>query len=540
MIKSIFRFFENLTNKQAIIIIFILTVFLSLNTFVIVKHNAFYSYVDNSVDSAIDLVQYYVYTKSINREISFQKLDLKSFFTLKSLLCNVNILSIHVTDIILKDDTFVSQWKPPFFFIFSSFILFLAQDVFTFSILLNFILIFFNLLFVYVIVKNLKSIHAGLLSSFILSFTPLFFCLHRTFFLETLYITTILLIFLLVLKYNFNNIFSCSLFVLVLTMAILTKQQIFIYLPVFFLFVVYKQKCIDMKEISIFFVLIIISVLISYFLWYYHNFFNIFAKLNEYAKENWNYEKFYYIKSLFHFDISYIIFSFFLISIIFCFVKKNRKTYPFIISFIYVFFLFFFFSKNSMSRHLFPIIPFVAIVISLFIFDIKNLLIRKYVILFLVLMLFFQYFFINYSDFFMKGNFYKYNFFKGITYYKYIPIMNTYRQEYEKTRQILGNNFENNTIFVEYPPIVYNYFLIQKKDNNNLCKFISYNEFFQYDLANIKNVLFVKPKDLDLFLKIKSSLFENKYNLIKIENKYDYRTLDFKNDIFYYKKVDIF
>lgn len=537
MIKNILAFFENITNKQAIVIIFFLTIFLSINTFIIIKHNDFYSYIDNSVDSYIDLVQYYTYVRSLNEDISFHTFNLKDILSSKpALIKNINTLSVHINNIITKRDTFVSNWKPPFFFVFSSLMLFATKEVLSFTIFLNSILIFLNLFLVYNIIKNLESVKAGLLTSFILSFTPLFFCAYRSFFLETLYVTFILLLFFLIYKYNFNNIFSCLFFVLILTLAILTKQQIFLYFPIFFLFEIYKQKYIDIKKIFILFVLILCSFIISYFLWYYHNFSNVFAELLKYSKETWNYERFYYIKSLFCFDISYILFIFFLISIIFCFIKKNKKSYPFILSFVYIFFLFLFFSKNSMSRHILPIIPFVAMVVSLFVFSINNTAIRKSFIMSIVLILFVQYILVNYSNIFMEGNFYKYNFFKGLTYYKYLPEKETCKQDYEQLKQIFGNNFENNTIFVEYPPIVYDYFIIQKKDKDTLCKLISYDDFFNYDLSDIENIVIKKPKNLDLLMKIKSYLAKNNYYLLKSEQKYDYKTLEYKRYIFYYQK----
>jgi hypothetical protein len=154
----------------------------------------------------------------------------------------------------------------------------------------------------------------------------------------------------------------------------------------------------------------------------------------------------------------------------------------------------------------------------------------------IVLILFVQYILVNYSNIFMKGNFYKYNFFKGLTYYKYLPEKETCKQDYEQLKQIFGNNFENNTIFVEYPPIVYDYFIIQKKDKDNLCKFISYDDFFNYDLSDIENIVIKKPKNLDLLMKIKSYLAKNNYYLLKSEQKYDYKTLEYNRYIFYYQK----
>ena len=197
-----------------------------------------------------------------------------------------------------------------------------------------------------------------------------------------------------------------------------------------------KENYTNIKRILNIILAFIIYYLIAYLLWYKYNAPNIFTHLLKFANQNINNDYFYYLKSLYYFDLSPIVFILFIISVIY-FLFKRKNIYIFI-SFLFILFIFSL-SNNRVSRHLFPVIIFCPILISLFIFQIKNIFIKKSSIFLISFVLFLQFISINFCNFkyFSDGkySFFNYNYFKGITCYNYKPKNETYKQQYDNLKK---------------------------------------------------------------------------------------------------------
>ena len=492
MLKEILNYSFNITNKQAVFFIFIMACFLNIITFIILQHNNFYSYLNEDVACIIDMS--------------------KSFETEYELINKLNNHNLSEAIKLLK-----TYWKPPAFFVFSAPILLVINNINAFLSILNLLLCFIILLSVYGIVKNIYSTKAGLFASFILSFCPLFFTIHRTFFIETILTASICFVLYIITKNKFNNICWTILFTLSLTFALLTKEQIFIFYPVFLLFIVVNKKnYTDIKNFFSILIAFLCSYIFAYILWY-NNTNNIFSHLLYYAKQDFNNDYLYYIKSLYFFDMSPFISVLFIISTIY-FIFKKKHLYIFL-SFWFILFIFSL-SGNKVSRHIFPIIIFPPILISLFIFQIRNIIIRRLLIFIICFILLLQFITINFFNFkfFISGDFYNYNFFKGVTYYKYKSKINTYKQQYEYLKILLGNNFEENTAFIQFfPPQAYNFLLLQKNRNNKTCTIFTYSEIIEkkINITNYKNIV-ISSQDEKKYNQVVNFLLENNFEFVSI------------------------
>ena len=480
-----FKFFYNITNRQAIIIIFIMASFLSINSFIILNHNKFYSYLSEDVACIVDMS--------------------KSFITEYELVNNIQDYNWKDAINLLK-----TYWKPPAFFVFSVPLFLTIDNINLFLSVINFLFCFFTLFSIYGIVKKFHSINAGLFACSILSFCPLFFVMHRTFFIEILLMTSVSFILYIIVRNKFDNIYWNVLFTITLTVALLTKEQTFIYYPVFLLFIIINKE--NYKNIRRFVGIILsflCSYICSYFLWYKYNAPNIFQHLLNFAKDSINDDYLYYLKSLCLFDFSPIVFVLFVISIIYFLSKK--KHIHIVFSFVFILFIFSL-SENRVSRHIFPLLIFAPILISLFIFQIRDVYIKKMIVFFVFFILFLQFVTINFLNFkyFINGNFYDYNFFKGVTYYDYTSKMQTYKQQYEYLKSILGENFERKTAFVQFfPPQAYNFLIFQQNRKSDICKIFLYDEIINMkeNIINYDNVI-ISDRNENKFYNIEKILLE--------------------------------
>ena len=506
MLKRILNYSFNITHKQAVLLIFITACFLNIITFIILRHNGFYSYLNEDVACIVDMT--------------------KSFETEYDLLNDLNKHDWHGAINLLK-----TYWKPPVFFVFSAPVLSIINNANLFLPVLNFLLCFITLLAVYGTVKNTYSIKAGLFASFILSLCPLFFVMHRTFFIETLLTTSICIILYIITKNKFDNIYWNVLFTLALTFALLTKEQIFIYYPVFLLFIsANKENYTNVKRIINIISAFIFSYLIAYFLWYKYGAPNIFQHLLKFASEKINADFFYYLKSFFFIDISPLIFVLFVISVIFFILK--RKHSGIITSFLFVLFIFSL-SENKVSRHIFPLLIFCPILISLFVFQIKNVFIKRTLVITILCVLSIQFIAINFFNLkiFTSGNFYKYNYFKGITYYNYKPGTDTYKKQYEYFKDLLGQDFEKNTAFIQFfQPQTYNFLIKQENTDNRKCDIFTYYDIDEKTLIKYKNVV-ISTNDEQEYNNFANMLLKNDFEfvcVVDINNHTDAKTFLYK------------
>lgn len=509
--RKIFTFFSNITNKQAVIIILMIACFHALNSFLILNNNQFYSYLNEDVTSIVDMCTSFVHEYNICNQI----LDRTDFSEV-----------IH---------TIISYWKPPFYFLFSVPFLIFIRDINLFLVIFNFFISLVTLLSVYGICKKMYSVKAGVFASFLLSFYPLFFVMHRTFFIETFLMSAVSLILYLCIADNFYKKYFNVLFVIVLSIGFLTKEQCFIYVPVFFLFILGKENYKNVSRNILIISDFAAAMLLSYAVWYIYNAPNIFAHLYKYASEIINPDKFFYLKSLYYFDVTPVLSVLSVISIAyFVFAKKYLKITA---SFIFVIFLFSL-SGNKVSRHIFPALIFCSIISSFFIFEIKSYYIKRIIIVLILIFLITQFILISYSNClnFKSGNFYGYNSFRGITYFDYKPNIETYKAQYEKFNALLGKNFERNTVFIQFfPPIVYNFLLLQKDISANLCQIKTYDDFekIKENIHNYNNIV-ISAKDNVLFLYIDAWILENtnfkKIKVIDIFNHTKAKTYLYQRD----------
>lgn len=510
MLKKILNCFSEIKHKQAICLIFTMACFLSIVSFIVLHHNRFYSYLNEEVACIIDM------SKSFETE-----------YKLVNTLANCDLKE---TINLLK-----TYWKPPIYFIFSAPILLLFNDINIFLTIINFLLVFITLLSVYGILKNIYSKEAGLFSCFILSCCPLFFVMYRTFFIETILTTFICIVLYIIIKNKFDNIYWNILFTLSLTIALLTKEQIFIYYPIFILFIIVnKENYTNIKRLLSILLSFSASYFFAYILWYKYNAPNIFTHLLNFANENINNDYLYYLKSLYYFDLTPIIFILFIISLI-CLIFKKKYFYI-SISFLFILFVFSL-SKNKVSRHIFPLIIFCPILISLFLFQIKNIFVKKSLIFLIPFFLFFQFLAINFFNFkyFSENSlFYGYNYFKGITYYNYKSKIQTYKQQIEYLKTLLGNNFEKETAFVHFfPPIAYNFLILQQNRNNKTCDVFTYKDiiYLRKNIDLYKNVI-ISSNNQKTYDEFKYFLLQNNFQLVSTLNIFNHD----QAEIFLYKR----
>lgn len=482
----IFNFFHNITNKQAIIVVFMMACFLAINSLIILNHNKFYSYLDEDVVSIIDMSTSFVHEYNI-----IEYIKNKSFYEIFNLI--------------------ETYWKPPAFFIFSLPFLIFIKNINVFISILNLIISFITLVSVYGITKRVFSIKAGLLASYILTFIPLFFVIHRTFFIEIL-LTAMIALVIDVIFFNRFNDFKTNMFLsVILIIAILTKEQVFIYFPIFLIFAVFsKGNYKTLSNIVNIGIVFLFSFLVSYLLWYYLNAPNIFKHLLKYSKETFNTDYLYYLKSFYYFDISSIISFLFIAACIFLIFKK--KYIHFVISFFFIIVIFSL-SGNKVSRHIFPVIIFCPIIISLFIFNIRHRYVKNILISIILLLLPVQYFMINYLPYRYYFVNHSYNFFRGVTFYDYKPMIQTYKQQYEHLTKILGYNFEEKTAFIQvFSPIAYNFLLLQQNRKSNVCKVFIYDDipYIRENITNYTNII-ISDRDKNIFDSFEEFLLTNSF-----------------------------
>jgi len=498
--RKLFAVFSNITNKQAIIIILMIACFHAINSLIILSHNQFYSYLNEDVTSIIDMSTSFVHEYNISNQI----LNKISFAEI-----------VH---------TIVSYWKPPAYFIFSLPFIILIHNINLFIVILNLFISITTLLSVYGICKKLMSIQTGLLASFMLSFYPLFFVMHRTFFIETFLMATISLVIYLILFDKFNSFYFNICFLFVVAIGMLTKEQFFMYIPIFLLFFVKKENYKELTKNIFFFIDFILAIILSYIVWYFDNAKNIFLHLYKYSTEVINSDLLFYLKSLYYFDITPIIVILSIISVLYFVFRK--KYYTIILSIVFIVLLFSL-SGNKVSRHIFPVIMFFSILSSLFIFEIKNIYIRRIFIFLICILMIIQFVLINYSSFqnFKSGNFYGYNSFRGITYYDYQSNLETYKSQYIEFNQLLGEKFELNTVFVQiFPPIAYNFLILQKDRNGNLCQVKTYDDIkkIKIDIGSYENII-ISSRDKNVFETFNDWLLQNtNFKQIRTLNMYNH------------------
>jgi len=282
------------------------------------------------------------------------------------------------------------------------------------------------------------------------------------------------------------------------------------YIPIFLLFFIKKESYKELTKNIFIIINFIIAAVLSYVIWYFYNAKNIFSHLYKYSTEVINSDVLFYLKSLYYFDITPIFVILSIIGILYFIFRKKYYTIIFSIVFII---LLFSLSGNKVSRHIFPVIMFFSIISSLFIFEIKNIYIKRITVFLISAFLIVQFILINYSTCsnFKSGNFYGYNSFRGITYYDYQSNLATYKSQYVEFNNLLGQNFELNTVFIQiFPPTAYNFLILQKDRNGNLCQVKTYDDIkkIKMNIGSYENII-ISSRDQNIFESFNNWLIQN-------------------------------
>ncbi|MFA5894320.1 MAG: glycosyltransferase family 39 protein [Candidatus Shapirobacteria bacterium] len=242
--------------------------------------------------------------------------------------------------------------------------------------------------YLFLLVRKLVNIKVALISVFITQTMPLFYALNRQFYVEYL-LTLLVVIFLqILLKDNvFHSIRNCISLGIVAALGLLTKVNFPMYVLVPSVYIFIKE--ITKKNVPLEKIIINISVAIFIFIvvsstWYYPNFntiskFAISTSYGEIAKDYGSTNVYSlstvlnYFKSISRNGIS-VYYSILLIASLFSFKNLNREKLN-IFLFLFSWFLFpallLTFGVNKEIRYIQPILPVLAIQISLLINEYK-------------------------------------------------------------------------------------------------------------------------------------------------------------------------
>lgn len=490
---NISNYFKNFTNKHAILIIVLIACFHAINTLIVLKTNHFYSAPDESVTCIVDM------SHSFCQE--YQLIKLVDNSTISEFFKNL-----------------VSYMKPPVYFLTAFPFLYFIHDINIFITVFNLFISLITLLSVYGIVSKINSKQAGLFASLTLSLYPLFFSMHRTFFIETLLAATVALSLYIIILHKPENKFPALALTFVLTAGLLTKEQFFVYMPFLLLFIFYTNYK-SIKNNVILFISFFLAFILAYIAWFCYLPVNIFVHLINYAKDNINMDYFFYFKDYFYFSLTPFVSIFWIIATgYFIFKKKN---FLWILNPLLILFIFSV-SGNKVIRHMFPVIIFIPVLITLFIYEIKNNSLRRFIIAFSIIFMFLQFLIINYSDnrYYRQSKFNVYNSFKALNYAFYIPKTETYKMQYSMIENIIGKSFAKKTAFVQvFTPFVYNLLIINQNRYSDICNIYTYEslEYIKNNINLYDNII-ISDRDKNTFNEFDIWLTEKNTKFKKIQS----------------------
>lgn len=482
----ILNYFSNITGKKAVLIIILIACFHFINSLIVLETNKFYSNPDESVTGILDMLC------SFGQEYKLVKLMDKD-----------NCIPELLSELML-------YFKPPFYFLTAIPFLYFIYDINLFICVFNFFISLITLLSVYGIVSKITSKQTGLFASFILSLCPVFFIIHRTFFIETMLAANLSLALYIIISYKSDTKLSGFQIVAILTLGLLTKEQFYIYLPVLLMFAIFDKKHYEIKTIIKIFLFFSISIIIAHILWYYYLPDNIFNHLTNYGKIDDVSDHLFYFKNFYYFSLTPVVTLFWIIATIYFVI--NKKNYLWITAPLFILFIFSL-SPNKVTRHIFPVVIFIPIIITMFIFEIKNLILKKSIILFLVIFMLFQFFLINYSSvkYYRVKSFNDFNQLTALSYAFYIPKIETYEYKYKILKRILGKYSIQKTAFINvFIPFVHNFLTLQKDRDAVIVDAFLYDSFDEI-ISNIYSYtnIMLSAKDEESFSKFDAWLSEN-------------------------------
>lgn len=280
-------------------------------------------------------------------------------------------------------------WRPPlFYFIASPFLLFgIDKNIIIMSHLISFAILLFA---TYGIGKALYNSEVGILSAILVSMFPIVFAVSRILMLDFTLMAMVTLTFYLFVLDKFNSIKFSLLTGIVIGLGALSKHSYFVFLlPMLIYFFLQKNNLKSKKILRNFSFSIIVGLLISA-LYYIHpsNFelyYDVFLIKDTKGP-------FFYLYSLPDHELFLVFSCLFIISLVFYF---RRKEY-FLPVMVFTLLISFSIIRHKGDRYILPIFPYIAVMISNFVWSLSKT--RKMLSVILVLFSFLQYFIISYGN----------------------------------------------------------------------------------------------------------------------------------------------
>ncbi len=301
----------------------------------------------------------------------------------------LNLNSIYKTYI----QIFGNWWKPPLFYLIASpFLLFgIDKNIVIMSNLIYFAILLFS---TYGIGNKLYGFKVGVLSAFLVSMFPTVFAHSRVLMLDFALMAMIAFTFYLFVLNKFGSLKFSLLTGTIIGLSSLTKQSFFIFiLPILVYFFLQKDNLKSKKIVRNFIFSIILASLIA--ATYYarisfavqHNY--IFYVIFQ-CKDHLSH--YFYLQSILNRQLLPVFSLFFLTGLIFCFRKRRYFFSVMVVALLISFSIF----SSKQDRFILPIFPYIAVMISNFVWSLSKS--RKMLIVSLVLFSFVQYFIISYGN----------------------------------------------------------------------------------------------------------------------------------------------
>lgn len=279
------------------------------------------------------------------------------------------------------------------------------------AIMTNIIYLLITFFSIYFISQELVKISRdlgkkiGLLAIFIFSTFPLIFGSSRHF-LDDMLVAAFVTLSILFLLYSneFQNRKYSILFGISVGLGMLSKYSFFIFLVGPTIYILIKNK---MKNWKNFLLGIFLGSIISVY-WYYQNIHNLIwylkkGRVMSHGPSSMDLESIgWYLYQLPNEEISLFYFLLFIFSSVHCFIsRKNLKNMMVILTWFLIPFLFFSFLPNKGDVFIIPLLPSLAIIISLGIFSIQNYKIRNIFLLLIIVVGITQFFIISFTDIYL-------------------------------------------------------------------------------------------------------------------------------------------
>ncbi|MFH1202397.1 MAG: glycosyltransferase family 39 protein [Candidatus Omnitrophota bacterium] len=286
---------------------------------------------------------------------------------------------------------FGGRWsRPPLFFITSSPFFLFSTDKNSLIVMSNAVYFAILLFASYGIGNTLYNFKVGVLSAFLVSMFPAVFALSRVFMVDFALMSMVALTFYLFALNRFASTKFSLLIGIIIGLGALLKQSYFIFLfPITSYFFLSKDNLKNKKIIKNFILAITVGLFVAAF-YYARHFYN--GYLHYFVFQNRNVSPFFYLQSLLGRQLLIPFFLLFLFSSAFSFKEKKFFLPAMVLALLIIMLIL----PLKQNRFILPVFPYIAVIISGFIWSFAN--IRKLLIVSLVLFSLLQYFTISFPQ----------------------------------------------------------------------------------------------------------------------------------------------